>query len=162
MQRHSHWPITIHWKRILSVFLGVTLAVGLAGMLTDLTHCFILVTSLGASSLLLLGFPDSAFSQPRNFLGGSFISALIGLIFIHFIGTQWWAVAAATGLATAVMMMTDTIHPPAASNPLIIYSLHAHWSFLLFPNLSGNIVILRVALLYHRFTRKERYPHYWI
>jgi CBS-domain-containing membrane protein len=60
------------------------------------------------------------------------------------------------------MMMTDTIHPPAASNPLIIYSLHAHWSFLLFPNLSGNIVILGVALLYHRFTRKERYPHYWI
>jgi CBS-domain-containing membrane protein len=162
MQRHSHWPITVHWKRVLTVSLGMTIAVGLAGLLTDLTHDIIIVTSLGASSLLLFGFPDSDFSQPRNFICGSLMSAAIGLFFIHFIGTHWWAVAAATGLAAAAMMVTDTIHPPAASNPLIVYSLHAHWSFLLFPNLSGNIVILGVALLYHRFTGKQEYPHYWI
>jgi CBS-domain-containing membrane protein len=140
----------------------VTLAVGVASWLTELTHYFILVTSLGASCLLLFGFPDSDFSQPRNFLGGNLISAVIGLSFLHFISTSWWAVAVATGLAAAAMMMTDSIHPPAASNPLVIYSLHAPWSFLLFSSLSVNIVVLGVALLFHRLTRKAPYPHYWI
>jgi CBS-domain-containing membrane protein len=135
--------------------------VGLVGLLTNFTDYFFLVTSLGASSFLLFGFPDSTFSQPRNFLGGCILSDLIGLIFISCIGTQWWAVALATGLAIAVMMLTDTVHPPAASMPLIIYSLHAHWNFLLVANLS-NVVILIVALVYHRLTGKERYPHYWI
>jgi len=162
MQRHHYRPLTIHWKRVLTVSLGVTLSIGLLSALTDLTHHFLLVASLAASSLLIFGFPDSAFSQPRNFLGGNFISAFIGLALFHLIGTPWWGVAVATGLATAAMMMSDTLHPPAAANPLIIYTLHSGWSFLVFPNLGGEIVVLGVALLYHRFTRKERYPHYWI
>ena len=162
MQRHSHWPLTIHWKRVLTVSAGVTLSLLLVGLLDDLTRHFLLVGSLGASSLLLFGFPDSAFSQPRNFLIGNFICALIGLAFVHLIGESWWTAAFATGIAVAVMMITDTLHPPAAANPLIIFTLHSGWSFLLFPTLCGDSVVLAAALIYHRFTRKERYPHYWI
>ncbi len=161
MQRHRHWPLTMHWRRVLTVSLGVTLAIGLVSVLTDFTHHILIVSSLAASSLLMFGFPDSAFSQPRNFLGGNLISAAIGLTFSHVIGAPWCSVALATGAATAAMMMTDTLHPPAASNPLIVHTLHAGWSFLLFPNLCGDMVILGLVLLYHRLTRTERYPHYW-
>jgi CBS-domain-containing membrane protein len=131
-------------------------------MLADLTHHVLLVASLAASSLLLFGFPDSAFSQPRNFLGGNFLASLIGLIFIQALGPSCWVLAFATGTATAVMMMTDTLHPPAASNPLIIGMLHSGWSYLLFPSLSGDCLVLGVALIYHRLTRYKPYPHYWI
>jgi CBS-domain-containing membrane protein len=161
MQRHHCWPITVHWKRVVTVSLGVILAVGMVGLLTDVTHRILLATSLGASSLLLFGFPDSAFAQPRNFIGGNLISALIGLTFFHFISNDWWSVAIATGAATAAMMITDTIHPPAASNPLIICTLHSNWSFIVFPGLSGELLVLVLAIIYHRLTRKE-YPHYWI
>jgi CBS-domain-containing membrane protein len=162
MQRHSYWPVHHHWKRILTVSVGITLALGLAGVLAKFIHHPLLIAPLGASSLLLFGFPDSAFSQPRNFIGGNFICALIGLTFIHVIGDYWWTVALATSVATAAMMITDTLHPPAASSPMIICTLHAGWSFLLFPNFCGNVIVLSIALLYHYFTRKERYPHYWI
>ncbi len=155
MQRHSHWPVHHHWKRILTVSIGVTLALVLVGVLANFIHHPLLIAPLGASSLLLFGFPDSAFSQPRNFLGGNLICALVGLAFIHFIGDYWWTVALATGLATAVMMISDTLHPPAASIPMIVSNLHAAWSFLLFPNFCGCLVVLGLALLYHFFYPKR-------
>jgi CBS-domain-containing membrane protein len=139
----------------------VTLALLLVGELAELTHHFLFVASMAASSVLLFGFPDSAFSQPRNFIGGNLICALIGLAFTHVLGASFLTAAFATGTATAAMMMTDTLHPPAAANPLIIFSLHAGWSYVLFPTLCGDLVVLGVALLYHYLTRKERYPHYW-
>ncbi len=162
MQRHSHWPITDHWRRILTVSLGVTLAMALTGLLSGIIHHPLLIAPLGASSVLLFGFPDAAFSQPRNFIGGSFLCAVIGLTFTHCIGDYWWTVASATSVAVALMMITDTLHPPAGSLPMIICTLHAKWSFLIFPNLCGNIAVLCIALVYHRCTRKDPYPVYWI
>jgi CBS-domain-containing membrane protein len=161
MRKHTHRPFVIHWDRTLIVTIGVTLAVGMAGLISDLTHCMLIATSLGASSFLLFGFPDSAFAQPRNFLGGYLVTALVGLVLVHLLGTAWWAVAAATGAATAVMMITDTVHPPAASNPLIIASMHPGWSFLVFPDFGGGLLVLATALIFHRLNRKP-YPLYWI
>ena len=78
------------------------------------------------------------FSQPRNILGGHFFSSLIGLICQTLFGATWWSVAIAVGTAISVMMLTRTTHPPAGSNPVIIYLTKPAWGFLLFPTVFGT------------------------
>jgi CBS-domain-containing membrane protein len=54
-----------------------------------------------------------------------------------------------------------TVHPPARSNPVIVFLGHAGWNFLLFPVLSGAVLLVLVAWAYNNATRKTRYPQYW-
>jgi CBS-domain-containing membrane protein len=59
------------------------------------------------------------------------------------------------------MMATRTVHPPAGSNPVIVFLAHPGWGFLLFPVLAGAVLLTLVALLFHAVVRKRRYPVYW-
>jgi CBS-domain-containing membrane protein len=99
-------------------------------------------------------------------IGGHFLSSLVGLVFVSFFGVAWWVLAAAVATAIAVMMITRTVHPPAGSNPVIIWLMlasHAdlNWEFLLFPTLFGAIIITLVSLVYNNLTRQGNYPKYW-
>lgn len=67
----------------------------------------------------------------------------------------------AVGTAIALMMLTRTVHPPAGSNPVIVFLGQPGWGFLLFPTLIGALVVVAVALVYNNTTRTERYPKYW-
>ncbi len=111
--------------------------------------------------MLVFGFPDLPFSQPRNLVGGHVLSSLVGLVLLHGCGPQWWALALAVGTAIALMMATRTVHPPAGSNPVIIFLAQPGWDFLLFPTLTGALLLMLVALVYNNATRAVRYPRYW-
>jgi CBS-domain-containing membrane protein len=76
-------------------------------------------------------------------------------------GPTWWALALAAGTAIAVMMVTRTVHPPAGSNPVIVFLSQPGWSFVVFPTLAGALVLVIVALVYNNATRAGRYPKYW-
>ena len=76
-------------------------------------------------------------------------------------GAEWWSVAIAVGTAIAVMMLTRTVHPPAGSNPVIVFLGHPSWGFLLFPTLVGAVLIVLVALIYNNLSREARWPKYW-
>ena len=65
------------------------------------------------------------------------------------------------GSAIAVMMLTCTAHPPAGSNPVIVFLMLPGWSFALFPTLTGAVILVLVALLFHNLTREARWPKYW-
>jgi CBS-domain-containing membrane protein len=80
---------------------------------------------------------------------------------MQWFGPQWWSVAIAVGTAIAVMMLTRTVHPPAGSNPVIVFLGNPSWSFLLFPTLIGAVVIVLVALVYNNLSREARWPKYW-
>lgn len=67
----------------------------------------------------------------------------------------------AVGTAIALLMMTRTVHPPAGSNPVIIYPLQPDWGFLLMPMLLGAVVLVLVTLIYNNTTHAGRYPKYW-
>ncbi len=51
-------------------------------------------------------------------------------------------------LATAISLMiaTRTVHPPAGSNPIIIFLLGSSWDYLIFPTLIGSIILVVVSL----------------
>ena len=117
--------------------------------------------SFGASCVLIFGFPDVPFSQPRNVIGGHFLSSLIGLLCLTLFGATWWSVSIAVGTSIAMMMLTRTTHPPAGSNPVIIYLLKPAWSFLLFPTLFGAIILVFIAVIYNNLANDGKYPKYW-
>lgn len=148
-------------KSIILAWLGGFVAISAVALLSNTLSVALVLGSFGASCVLIFGFPDVPFSQPRNILGGHFFSSLIGLICLTLFGATWWSVAIAVGTAIAVMMITRTTHPPAGSNPVIIYLTKPVWSFLLFPTVFGAIVLIIVALLYNNLSRESRYPKYW-
>jgi CBS-domain-containing membrane protein len=148
-------------KAILLAWLGGFLAISSVTLLSNTFSVALVLGSFGASCVLVFGFPDVPFSQPRNVFGGHFLSSLIGLMCLTLFGATWWSVAIAVGTAISVMMFTRTTHPPAGSNPVIIYLVKPEWSFLLFPTAVGAIVLILVALFYNNLSRKDKYPKYW-
>ncbi|MNT84285.1 HPP family protein [compost metagenome] len=62
--------------------------------------------------------------------------------------------AGAAACALMVMMATDTVHPPAGSNPIIIFMSHADWTFLAFPTLAGALLLLLAQRIYRGVVRQ--------
>jgi len=143
---------------------AVTAAAVIAG-LTYLTSAYGVLLFLGSfapSALIVFAYPDSPFAQPRNVVLGHLIGSACGLAGLHLLGASWWAPAVAVGFAIALMKLSRAVHPPACSNPLIVFALsQAGWSFLLFPTLAGAALIVGVALVYHNLRREARWPKYW-
>lgn len=149
------------FKVVSLAWLGGFLAIAAVAMLTDFLSLALVLGSFGASCVLVFGYPDVPFSQPRNVVAGHVISSLVGLVFLTLFGVHWWAVALAVATAIALMMLTRTVHPPAGSNPVIVFLTQPAWGFLLFPTLVGALVLVAVALVYNNATRKAKYPKYW-
>ncbi|MCW5238006.1 HPP family protein [Verminephrobacter eiseniae] len=148
-------------KVVLLAWLGGAIAISAVAGLTSLAEMPLVLGSFGATCVLVFGYPDVPFSQPRNIVFGHVLSSLVGLICLTVFGPHWWAAGIATGTAIAVMMLTRTVHPPAGSNPVIVFLSQPGWSFLLYPTLAGASIIMILAVLYNNATRPANYPKYW-
>lgn len=146
-----------------------TIAVAWVGSVLAVTACVLsglsqqiplILASFGASCLLVFAYPRSPFAQPRNIIGGHFISSLTGLVFFHLFGDVWWSLAVGEATAIALMLLLRVPHPPAASNPLIAMLGAQNWTFLWFPTFFGSLVLVAVALFYNNLGSR-RYPTYW-
>lgn len=149
-------------REIIFSFVGSFIAILIIGYLTKTYNNLLIMGSFGASCVLLFTFPKSPFSQPRNIILGHFISSLVGLFFLHFIGNDYISMAFALATAISLMMATRTVHPPAGSNPLIIFLLGASWDYLIFPTLIGAVILVVVGLFYNNLHKNRNYPQYWV
>jgi CBS-domain-containing membrane protein len=163
--RVSLWEITWSW---IGSFLGIA-AVGLLhDQILDDWELTLIIGSFGASAVLLYGAPRSPLAQPRNLLGGHFISALIGVVAFQIFGAEpWLAAALAVSFAIAAMHATKTLHPPGGATALIaviggdaIHELGYLYAFI--PALSGAAIMLVVALVVNNLAKDRRYPEFWI
>lgn len=121
---------------------------------------YVAVGVFRCSCVLLFEDPASPFAQPANVVGGHCIRTLIGLVALHGLGSGVCSLALAAGISIDAIMVTRTVHPPAGSNPAIVFLGHAGWTYFLFPVLSGAIVLVLIALLYDDVIRKYRYLTY--
>lgn len=161
MRGGSALPARASLKLIGISWLGGCLAIGVVAYLATVSHATLMLGSFGATCVLVFGFPESPFSQPRNVVAGHVLSSLVGLIFITVIGAHWWSVALAVGTAIAVMQLTRTVHPPAGSNPVIVMLTAPGWDFLLTPTLLGAMILVLVAVFFNNLPKERAYPKYW-
>lgn len=138
-------------------FLGITAL----DVLTKANSVPWIVGSFGATCMLLFGAPDSPYAQPRNVIVGHLIGSVVGLFFWLSVGDAWWGLPLAVGCAMSTMLMTRTVHPPAVSNPVIIFLSHPSAPLLILQTLGGAIVLVLIAFGYNNYVRRIHYPRYW-
>ncbi len=148
-------------RAVALAWLGGTLAIAAVGLLSQIAATPLVLGSFGATCVLVFAYPDVPFSQPRSVILGHFICSLTGLVFLAAFGPHWWAAGLAAGTAIAAMMVTRTVHPPAGSNPVIVFLAQPGWAFLLYPTLAGALIVTAIALVYNNATRTSNYPKYW-
>ena len=133
------------------------------GVLTILTYKstlgYFLAGSFGSSMVLLFGFPESPFAQPKNVFFGHFITAFIGVIFVNYISLPiYMNIAMAVGAGIFFMILLDVVHPPAGGNPIIVIIGSASYEYLISPIIFGCILILLLAILINKFVLQKNYP----
>ena len=133
------------------------------GVLTVLTYKSVLglflAGSFGSSMVLLFGFPESPFAQPRNVFFGHLVTTLVGVIFVNLIPLPIYiSIALAVGVGIFFMILFDVVHPPAGGNPIMVIIGSVSYDYLLFPTISGCFIIILVAILINKFILKKKYP----
>ncbi|AWM79085.1 hypothetical protein DKL61_01215 [Gammaproteobacteria bacterium ESL0073] len=117
--------------------------------------------------MILFTVSKSPLTQLRILFFGQLISAFIGIAFLKLFGNSILVTVLATECAVVMMQFLRCIHPPASANPLAILltSNHVHYdfSFLLFPVLSGSIVLVIVAyVVINNSLRGTKWSVYWL
>lgn len=130
-------------------------------------HLVGVVGSFGASAVLIYGSYTSPLAQPRNFVGGHFVSAIIGVTVRFAVYDQSVAIAAAFAVASAIaaMQLTNTTHPPGGATALIaVTSPEMAWGgylYVFMPILSGCAIMLAAALVMNNLFPSRTYPVFW-
>jgi CBS-domain-containing membrane protein len=143
---------------IAGFFSAVTI-----GVLTVLTYKttlgLFIAASFGSSMVLLFGFPESPFAQPKNVFFGHLITALVGVFFVNFIPLPIYiSIAGAVGIGIFLMIILDVVHPPAGGNPIMVIIGSASFEYLINPIIFGCILILLIAIIVNKFLLKKNYP----
>jgi CBS-domain-containing membrane protein len=152
------WLRSRAWRTAIMAGLGAAVAIAILAHANAQGVMTLLVAPFGATCALIFGAPASPLAQPRNVIGGHLVAGLCGLVAFKLIGDAPTAMAAGVGLAIAGMLLTETLHPPAGANPIVLVFAAANWSFLAAPLLVGSAVIVAVGMGYHRWVTHRPYP----
>ena len=118
-----------------------------------------LLASFGSSMVLLYGYPESPFAQPKNVFFGHLITALVGLFFLNFVPLPIYIIIPlAVGFGVGLMIFLNVTHPPAGGNPIIVIIGSVSFDYLLSPVITGSIIIIVFAIIINRFILKKSYP----
>ena len=133
------------------------------GVLTLITYKtelgLFLAASFGSSMVLLYGFPESPFAQPKNIFFGHLLTALVGVIFVNFIQLPIFIIIpVAVGFGIFLMIILDVVHPPAGGNPIMVIIGSASFDYLFSPIISGTIIILLFGVILNKYILKKNYP----
>tara|TARA_B100000941_G_scaffold157462_1_gene111818 strand:+ start:140 stop:604 length:465 start_codon:yes stop_codon:yes gene_type:complete len=143
---------------IAAVFSAITI-----GVLTLLTYKtpygVFLIASFGSSMVLLYGYPESPFAQPKNVFFGHLLTSLVGIIILMFVPLPIFiTIPIAVGLGVGFMILFNVTHPPAGGNPIIVIMGSVSFDYLFSPVITGSIIILIFAIILNRLILRKKYP----
>ena len=133
------------------------------GVLTVLTYKstlgYFIAGSFGSSMVLLFGFPESPFAQPKNVFFGHSCTAIVGVIFVNLVPLPIYInIALGVGAGVFLMILLNIVHPPAGGNPIMVIIGSASYDYLISPIIFGCIIILLIAILVNKFLLQKNYP----
>ena len=146
-------------KALIAGFFSA-ITIGVLSVLTYKTVLGLFIAgSFGSSMVLLFGFPESPFAQPKNVFFGHLVTALVGVIFVNFITLPIYiSIAVSVGIGIFLMICLDVVHPPAGGNPIMVIIGGASFEYLINPIIFGCILIILIAILINKFLLKKNYP----
>ncbi|WP_421889671.1 HPP family protein [Marinoscillum sp.] len=158
----------VDWHEHVWSFMGSFLGIGLVAWIQaahfEGVDGVFLIGSFGASGVLIYGAIQSPLAQPRNLIGGHVLSACIGVAVSQVCG-DYVSLGAPLAVALSIILMqiTKTMHPPGGATALIAVIgsediLNLGWRYILFPVLSGALILLIVAFVFNNITSKRSYP----
>lgn len=151
----------------LGAFIGIAGVALVQAYMFDGTDLVLMIGSFGASAVLVYGATKSPLAQPRNLVGGHFLSAIVGVAAFQIFQAQpVMGAAVAVSTAIAVMHATKTLHPPGGATALIavvggekVHSLG--FLYAVIPAAAGAAILLIVALLFNNIPKARKYPEFW-
>ena len=144
-------------------FLAGLFSVITISILTFLTYKtnfgMFLLASFGSSMVLLYGYPESPFAQPKNVFFGHLLTSCVGLFFLNLVPLPLYIIIPfAVGFGVGLMILLKVTHPPAGGNPIIIIIGSVSLDYLFSPVITGSIIIVISAIIINRFLLKKPYP----
>ena len=152
-----------NFNRALYALIFSIITIGTLSFLSyETPYGLFLTGSFGSSMVLLFGYPESLFAQPKNVFFGHLVTSLVGVLILKFLPVdQFLQIAIAVGIGIFVMILLDVTHPPAGGNSVVIILGGASYDFLLNPIIFGTIIIIIYAVILNRFILKKNYPSSW-
>ena len=162
----------ICWPPLLGgIGAGVTIAIlayiTFQSTLAGSVYGLWLAASFGSSVVVVFGYPENEFAQPKNVLLGHLLCAFIGILFVTLFKISqdrtifFLAIGIAVGLSVMLMMVLKIAHPPAGGNTIVVILAQDSFQFLLFPIMAGAVTIIIGGIIYNRFILKKKYPLKW-
>ncbi|CAK3831769.1 related to HPP family [Lecanosticta acicola] len=160
------WPITI-----LATIAGLCLVSGIGNYAPGVLalHPPVIIASFGASAILEFNTIKSPLAQPRNAIIGNTLAAICGVAIAKlfqlnpaFGEIEWVSGAVGCALASWVMSLTNTIHPPGGATAILASTdasvIALGWWY---PSivLLDSVLVVAVACIFNNVTRQ--YPMYW-
>ena len=118
-----------------------------------------LIASFGSSMVLLYGYPESPFAQPKNIFFGHVLTSIVGIFFLYFIPMPLYIIIPlAVGFGAGIMIICGVTHPPAGGNPIIVIIGSVSFEYIINPIILGTLIILIFGVVLNRLILKKKYP----
>ena len=150
------------------ITIGILAYITFQSVIAGTNYGLWLAASFGSSVVVVFGYPENEFAQPKNVLLGHLLCTLVGIIFVTLFNiTQdrsifFIAIGLAVGISVMLMMAFKITHPPAGGNTIVVMLTQDSFQFLVFPIMAGAITIIIGAVIYNRFILKKNYPLRWL
>ena len=139
--------------------ISAAIVIGILAFLTLRTSAGVwLMFSFGATVFLVFALYDLETAQQKNIFWGHLVSVLVGIIFNETIGFSFYSLGLSVGAAVALMVYLKIMHPPAASNPIVVLFTDVSFEYILFPVISGTIAIILISIFINKIILKRKYP----
>lgn len=110
----------------------------------------------------------SPFSQPRNTLFANIMAALVAVGIRKLVKDEflWLGSSLAVSLAIALMVLTNTVNPPAGATAMTVFYgdplvSQEGFMFILIPTAVGTCLFIIMVILINNLSPRRRYPTFW-
>ena len=146
-------------KSVLAGFFSA-ITIGVLTLLTYKTELGVfLIASFGSSMVLLFGYPENPFAQPKNIFFGHLLTSLVGIFFLYLMPFPLYIIIPiSVGFGVGLMILLNVAHPPAGGNPIIVIMGSVSLDYIINPIIIGTGIILIFGVVLNRFILKKKYP----